>query len=544
MIFSIGGVEKMRLTNAGYLGIGTNAPGALLDVAGTIRVSTICDGSGANCKTVSAGWNGTVTTVTPGVGLVSGNITTIGTLNVDVGTTANKIVQLLPNGYLPAVDGFLITNINAALISPSTLTVSNGGTGATTLTTNQLLVGNGTSAISAIAAGTTGQILQSTGAASNPTWSTPTYPSASGTAGKFLRSDGTNIVYSTATLANTATQYDLLYASAANTWSGLAKANTSALITDNGGLPTWVSGGTPNRLLRTDGTNITFAQATLTSDVTGVLPVANGGTGAATLTGANIFVNGLNSFGGAATLGTGDANSLTFYTNNAARISIDSSGNVGIGTTTPGVALDLAAQTQWIRGSGTTPGEIRFGPGPTIGSNYVGFKGPATNPTANVLWQLPAADGANGQTLKTNGSGTLSWGYGAVTILAGNSNNATVAASSTVYGPASGSLTMNATDTSGGTRVSVSRAGTVQNLYIRQSATTGNGKVTTYTVMKGGVASALTCQVTGNAGGTNLTCTDTTNTFAVVAGDELGIRVQTDAASTAVAHSWAMEIAF
>jgi hypothetical protein len=48
---------------------------------------------------------GTVTSVTAGTGLTGGTITGTGTLNVDVGTTANKIVQLDSNAKLPAVDG-------------------------------------------------------------------------------------------------------------------------------------------------------------------------------------------------------------------------------------------------------------------------------------------------------------------------------------------------------------------------------------------------------------------------------------------------------
>lgn len=42
------------------------------------------------------------------------------------------------------------------------------------------------------------------------------------------------------------------------------------------------------------------------------------------------------------------------------------------------------------------------------GANYVGFKGPG-NITANILWTLPSADGASGQTFSTDGSGVLSW---------------------------------------------------------------------------------------------------------------------------------------
>jgi hypothetical protein len=40
---------------------------------------------------------------------------------------------------------------------------------------------------------------------------------------------------------------------------------------------------TANRLLKSDGTNTSFAQAVLTTDVTGTLPIANGGTGVTSL---------------------------------------------------------------------------------------------------------------------------------------------------------------------------------------------------------------------------------------------------------------------
>lgn len=62
--------------------------------------------------------------------------------------------------------------------------------------------------------------------------------------------------------------------------TGLATANpTSAFVTDNSGIPYWTSGTTANRILRTDGTTISFSQLVLSTDVTGVLPVSNGGTG-------------------------------------------------------------------------------------------------------------------------------------------------------------------------------------------------------------------------------------------------------------------------
>jgi hypothetical protein len=53
------------------------------------------------------------------------------------------------------------------------------------------------------------------------------------------------------------------------------------------------------------------------------------------------FVNGGNSFGAAASLGTNDAFDLTLKTNNLARMTVLSDGKVGVGTTSPSSLLDL-----------------------------------------------------------------------------------------------------------------------------------------------------------------------------------------------------------
>jgi hypothetical protein len=51
-------------------------------------------------------------------------------------------------------------------------------------------------------------------------------------------------------------------------------------------------------------------------------------------------------------------------------------------------------------------GDVRFGDSDS--SNYVGFQAPAAI-AADLTWTLPAADGTNGQVLKTDGSGALGW---------------------------------------------------------------------------------------------------------------------------------------
>ncbi|MGE4132930.1 MAG: beta strand repeat-containing protein [Bdellovibrionales bacterium] len=70
--------------------------------------------NGSQWQPTVTGGGGSVTLVSTGVGLLGGPITTSGSISVDVGTTANKIVQLNGSAQLPAVSGANLTNVNAA----------------------------------------------------------------------------------------------------------------------------------------------------------------------------------------------------------------------------------------------------------------------------------------------------------------------------------------------------------------------------------------------------------------------------------------------
>ena len=100
-----------------------------------------------------------------------------------------------------------------------------------------------TAALSVSAVGTAGQLFQSAGGVSDPVWSTSTYP-------------------------DTTTQGDILYASAANTIVGLAKNASATRYVSNTGASN----------------NPAWAQINLANGVTGTLPIANGGTNAASMT--------------------------------------------------------------------------------------------------------------------------------------------------------------------------------------------------------------------------------------------------------------------
>lgn len=79
---------------------------------------------------------------------------------------------------------------------------------------------------------------------------------------------------------------------------------------------------------------------------TGNLEVCNGSAWLTTLTSSlNPVVNNGNSFSAAMVIGTNDSNTLSFETNGTTHMTISTSGDVGIGTTSPSSALDLNGAT-------------------------------------------------------------------------------------------------------------------------------------------------------------------------------------------------------
>ena len=160
------------------------------------------------------------------------------------GATSSTLTNVAPS----ATSGIPLVSAGASA-NPSftTAVVAGGGTGQTTLTNHGVLVGAGTSAITQLAAGSAGQALLSGGASADPAYSTPTYPSTSGTSGKVLVSDGTNNVYSTPTFPNASATSRKIIVSDGTNWV----ASTE----------TWATPGTNGNVLTSNGTNWTSAAA-------------------------------------------------------------------------------------------------------------------------------------------------------------------------------------------------------------------------------------------------------------------------------------------
>lgn len=186
------------------------------------------------------------------------------------------------------------------------LPVANGGTGSTSLTQYRVLVGNGTSAVAAVApSATSGVPLVSQGSAANPTFGT--VAAAGGGTGQTSYAVG-DILYadttsSLAKLADVATGNALISGgvNTAPSWGkiGLTTHVSGTLPAANGGTgqTSYTTGdilyanssstlaalpdvATGNALISGGvGTAPSWGKVGLTTHVTGVLPVANGGTG-------------------------------------------------------------------------------------------------------------------------------------------------------------------------------------------------------------------------------------------------------------------------
>ena len=105
-------VDGSQLLNVNAVTLQSRAVASIAPAAGQVL----------GWNATSAAWTpisaatGSVTSFTAGSGLLGGVITTTGTLSVDVGTGANKILQLNATAQVPAVDGSLITNVDAVAL--------------------------------------------------------------------------------------------------------------------------------------------------------------------------------------------------------------------------------------------------------------------------------------------------------------------------------------------------------------------------------------------------------------------------------------------
>lgn len=230
-------------------------------------------------------------------------ITNDGTNDVRQGVGGNGTLLQANSGVTNGIQWTTATYPTTTTVSEILYSSAGNVISGLATTNGGVLVTNNTGVPSMLAnPAAVGRILQSANAAIS-TWSSSSYPSGAGTAGKLPISDGTNFIlstsiwpntvgtvgkiirsdgtvnaYSTATFADTYAASTLLYSNGANTVAGLATANSAVLVTGNTGVPVWsgtmtngqlimgVTSGTPvaNTLTAGSGITITNGAGTIT----------------------------------------------------------------------------------------------------------------------------------------------------------------------------------------------------------------------------------------------------------------------------------------
>lgn len=225
-------------------------------------------------------------------------------------------------------------------------------------------------------------------------------------------------------------------------------AGSVALAITNTGVTAGAYGSAsvvPNYTVNAQGQLTVAANTSIAIDtsqvISGIFPIARGGTNTSATptagtvaygTGTAIAYSAVGTVGQALVSNGASAPSWSTITSSqwvtsGANIYY-TTGNVGIGTTSPGSALDVKGT---LRLSGASSGYVGLAPAAAAGS---------------TTYTLPSADGSSNQVLQTNGSGVLSWGTsgsGTVTSVSGTGTVSGLSLSGTVT--TSGSLTLGGT---------------------------------------------------------------------------------------------------
>jgi hypothetical protein len=294
------------------------------------------------------------------------------TFNVPTGaggvtTWAGGTTGLLPAG---ATSG--------AITLSGTLVAANGGTGFSGYAVGDILYANTTSTLAKLADVATGSYLRSGGVGVAPLWSTLTLP-------------------------NAATTGDLLYATAGNTIGNLADVATgNALISGGVGVaPSW-------------------GKISLTTTVSGILPIANGGTNSTTALNNNrIIVSNTGSIIEAAALVNG---ALLVGSTGLAPVAATITAGTGISVTNGAGSITIATNSLGVPRDFTVAEEqISVGSGAATVIGYIPWQNSQLSgyTTRTVTaWVIPSSNAAKNLTIDVLPDGAAA--IGTITIGGGS----------------------------------------------------------------------------------------------------------------------------
>ena len=357
---------------------------------------------------------GDITAVVAGTGLTGGATSGSATLNVDVGTTASKILQLDGSAKIPAVDGSQLTNLsptqlNASIsatefgyldgvtssiqtqIDSKQATITGGAStiASSNLTATRALVSDGSGKVSVSATTSTelGYLSGVSSAIQTQLDAKVGLTSFSVTTG--AASGGGTLSYNNGTGAFSFAPADL---SGYQTTAGLNGAIDSHLNQSN---------PTSGYVLSWNG-----------SDYAWVAQSGGGGTPGGSS--GQVQFNDSGSFGGDSGFTYNKATDTVTagaFTTTGSSPSISSASALGISTTgsNSNIELDPHGSGNVIFKGNATKGSGQFKLNCENNSHGITVKGPPHSAGANYTLTLPNTDGNADQVLKTDGSGNLDW---------------------------------------------------------------------------------------------------------------------------------------
>ena len=323
---------------SGNVGIGTPTPNYKLDVNGTINASAMM----VNGVPVGTG-SGSVSNVTAGTGLTGGPITTAGTLNVDVGVTANKIVQLDGSSRLPNVDGSQLTNVNAAKVGGYAVATTSPASG------QYMGWNNSTSSWEPMAtnSGTVTNIATGTGLTGGPISATGTLAVDVGTtANKIVQLDGTARLPAIdgSQLTNLSVASSQWTTSGSNIYYNLGNVGIGTTVPVAAFTMDVGYGSQPEMLLKGNSPSIGFgANAAGTNLANSV---------GSSISGQNFYSGESNGQSAGISFNTSDRTGANTYTGLMQRMLIDHAGDVAIGAISPEARLTVEASNQPVNSRG------------------------------------------------------------------------------------------------------------------------------------------------------------------------------------------------